>query len=177
MIGLAASLTLAGILLLSGGMSPGAIASGDIAALLSAVCYALWMVELGRHMHGHGGAVPTALAQFLGCAAIALPFGFGFGNLSMPGVQAAAPELAVLGVFSTAVAFGIQTIAQRFTPASHAAVMVSGESVFGATGAVLFLGETLSLIATLGGAMVLAAIIYLAIAGHARQAADPSPAG
>jgi len=175
-VAFAASLTLMGILLLSGGIS-GAVNSGDVAALLSAVCYALWMVELGRHMKDHGGAVPAAIAQFLLCAAIALPLGAIRGNLSLDGMWAAAPELAVLGIFSTAIAFSIQTVAQRFTPASHAAVMVSGESVFGATGAVLFLGETLTPTAVLGGAMVLAAIVYLAIAGQPREATGPAPAG
>jgi drug/metabolite transporter (DMT)-like permease len=175
-VAFAASLTLVGILLLSGGMT-GSINSGDIAALLSAVCYALWMVELGRHMQKHGGAVSAAVAQFLCAALIALPLGALYGNLSVPAVLAAGPELAILGVFSTAMAFGIQTIAQRFTPASHAAVIVSGESVFGATGAVLFLGETLGLVAALGGAMVLTAIVYLAIAGQPREAAGPAAAG
>ncbi|CAM5775310.1 hypothetical protein LMIY3S_04960 [Labrys miyagiensis] len=175
-VAFAASLTLMGILLLSGGIS-GAVNSGDVAALLSAVCYALWMVELGRHMKDHGGAVPAAIAQFLLCAAIALPLGAIRGNLSLDGMWAAAPELAVLGIFSTAIAFSIQTVAQRFTPASHAAVMVSGESVFGATGAVLFLGETLTPTAVLGGALVLAAIVYLAIAGQPREATGPAPAG
>jgi drug/metabolite transporter (DMT)-like permease len=55
-------------------------------------------------------------------------------------------------------------------------VIVSGESVFGATGAVLFLGESLSVVAALGGTMVLAAIVYLAIAGQSREAAGPAPA-
>ncbi len=174
-VAFAASLTLAGILLLSGGIS-GNINSGDIAALLSAACYALWMVELGRHMQSHGAAVATAISQFIGAALIALPLGALYGNLSAQAVWAAGPELAILGAFSTAAAFGIQTIAQRFTPASHAAVIVSGESVFGATGAVLFLGETLSFVATLGGAMVLAAIVYLAIAGQPREAVGPAPA-
>lgn len=175
-VAFAASVTLIGILLLSGGLS-GGINSGDVAALLSATCYALWMVELGRHMQSHGGAVIAAIAQFLCAAMIALPLGALYGNLSATAIVAAGPELVILGVFSTAVAFGIQTIAQRFTPASHAAVIVSGESVFGATGAVLFLGETLSLAGAVGGVMVLAAIIYLALAGQPREAIDPAPAG
>ncbi|WP_413990528.1 DMT family transporter [Labrys okinawensis] len=174
-VAFAASLTLIGILLLSGGLS-GTINSGDMAALLSAVCYALWMVELSRHMQNYGGAVSTAIAQFLSCAIVALPLGVLYGNFSLQSAWAAAPELAVLGIFSTAVAFGIQTIAQRFTPASHAAVIVSGESVFGATGAVLFLGESLSVVAALGGTMVLVAIVYLAIAGQPREAAGPAAA-
>jgi drug/metabolite transporter (DMT)-like permease len=169
-VAVTAGVTLAGIMLLSGGLH-GGLMTGDIAALLSALCYAWWMVELGRHMSRHGGAASTAIVQFLACALVMLPLGATSGNLSLHGLWAAAPELAMLGIFSTAVAFGIQTAAQRFTPASHAAVIVSGESVFGAAGGALFLGESLSPPAALGAALVLSAIVYLAVAGQPIQAA------
>ena len=127
-IALAAGATLLGVMLMSGGLSAG-LTQGDLAALVSAMCYALWMVELGRHMQTHGDAVAAATAQFLGAAAVALPLGLAYGHLSLTAAADAGPELLVLGVFSTAVAFGIQTISQRFTSASHAAVIVSAESV------------------------------------------------
>ena len=47
-IGLAAGMTLVGVLLLSGGLTA-TFSQGDLAAMLSAAFYALWMVELGRH--------------------------------------------------------------------------------------------------------------------------------
>ena len=91
----------------------------------------------------------------------------------MAAISDAAPELAVLGVFSTAAAFGIQTIAQRFTSASHAAVIVSAESVFGAIGAAMFLGERLSSVGALGAAIVLGAIILLSLSVHRPEIAKP----
>ena len=47
---------------------------------------------------------------------------------------AALPELLVLGVLSTGVAYALQAVAQQFTSASEAAVLTSAESVFGALG-------------------------------------------
>lgn len=138
-VAIAAGLTVIGALLLSGGIAN--LGSGDLTALLSAACYSLWMVELGRHMQAHARPFTAAAVQFLGTATFALPVGAMYGNLSLAAVSAAGPELAVLGVFSTAIAFGMQTAAQRFTSASHAAVIVSAESVFGALGAAIFLGE------------------------------------
>lgn len=135
-VAIAAGLTVIGALLLSGGIAN--LGSGDLTALLSAACYSLWMVELGRHMQAHARPFTAAAVQFLGTAAFALPVGAMYGNLSLAAVSAAGPELAVLGVFSTAIAFGMQTAAQRFTSASHAAVIVSAESVFGALGAAIF---------------------------------------
>ncbi len=155
----AAGATMVGALLLCGGLS--GVSRGDAIALLSAACYALWMVELGRHMQAHGRPFTAAAAQFLGAAILALPLGAAYGNLSPGSVAEAGRELIVLGVFSTALAFGFQTAAQRFTPASHAAVIVSAKGVFGGLGAALFLGERVSPIGALGAAIVLGAILFL----------------
>ena len=164
-IWLAAGATLIGALLMSGGLSA-SLGRGDLAALVSAACYALWMVELGRHMQVHGNPVTAAAAQFLGAAAMSLPLGFAFGHLSLAATIDAWPELVILGLFSTAVAFGIVTISQRFTSASHAAVIVSAESVFGAAGAAMYLGERLSTAGAVGAAIVLGAIVFLASFGQ-----------
>jgi drug/metabolite transporter (DMT)-like permease len=158
-VGLAAGLTMAGALLLTGGVAR--FSHGDMAVVLSAACYALWTVELGRHMQTHARPFTTIAAQFLGAAAVTLPFGLGFGSLSTASAFDAWPQLLALGLFSTAGPFGIQTIAQRFTPASHAAVIVSAESVFGALGAALFLDEQISSTGVLGATMMLGAILYL----------------
>ena len=170
-VGIAAIATLLGALLLSGGV--GGLSHGDVAAVLSAACYALWMVELGRHMQAYGQPITAAAAQFFGAAVLALPLGALHGKLSLAAAIDAGPELMVLGVFSTALAFGFQTIAQRYTAASHAAVIVSAESVFGALGGALFLGERLAPTGLLGAALVLGAIIYLATAASAKVQAAP----
>lgn len=83
----------------------------------------------------------------------------------------------MLGVGSTALAFGFQTIALRFTPASRAAVIVSAEGVFGAMAATLFLGERISFLALLGAALMLAAIVHLAFGNTSKEASARSAAG
>ncbi|MBZ9964471.1 DMT family transporter [Mesorhizobium sp. B292B1B] len=167
---IAAGLTLVGALLLSDGI--GGLSSGDLTAVLSAACYALWAVELGRHMQAHARPFTAAAAQFLGAAVFALPLGAMHGNLSLAAAFAAGPELAILGVFSTAIAFGIQTVALRFTPASHAAVIVSAESVFGALGAAIFLGERSSWPGALGAAIILGAILSVARSNRTPRARE-----
>ena len=73
--GVAAVLTLLGALLLSGGVV--GLGSGDVTAVLSAACYALWMVELGRHMQANARPFTCACVQFLAAAVLTLPFGPG----------------------------------------------------------------------------------------------------
>ncbi|MER9232220.1 DMT family transporter [Mesorhizobium sp. M0622] len=173
--GFAAAMTLGGVLLLSGGLAAG-FSRGDLAAIASAACYAFWMVELGRHVKTHGAPITMAAAQFLGAAMITLPLGAFQGNLSLAAVREAGPELAVLGIFSTGAAFGIQTFAQRFTSASHAAVIVSAESVFGAIGAAIFLGERLSPVGAVGAAAIFGAITLLSLSVDKSENRKPAVA-
>lgn len=161
----AAGSTVIGCLLLSGGVAD--LSGGDLTAFLSAGCYALWTVELGRHMQAHARPFTAAAAQFLAAAALALPLGAMQGNLSFAAASEAGPELVALGVFSTAIAFSIQIAAQRFTSASHAAVIVSAESVFGALGAAIFLGERSSPAGALGAAIILGSILSVAMSTRA----------
>lgn len=65
-----AGITMIGVFLLCGGMQ--AFGTGDIVALISALFYAAWMIELGRHMQTFGHPVRTASTQFLVTAVIAL---------------------------------------------------------------------------------------------------------
>ncbi|WP_246506215.1 DMT family transporter [Mesorhizobium silamurunense] len=124
-------------------------------------------------MQAHARPLTAAAAQFLGAAAFALPLGAVHGNLSFAAASEAAPELLVLGVFSTAVAFGVLIAALRFTSASHAAVIVSAESVFGAMGAAIFLGERSSAVGALGAAIILGSILSVAMSNRTPAARLP----
>jgi drug/metabolite transporter (DMT)-like permease len=165
----AAAATMVGIFMLCGGLR--GIGDGEIVALLSALLYAAWMVDLGRHMQRFGHPVRTACMQFLVTAAVALPIGGLAGSLSAGAAFAAGPELLLLGVGSTALAFGFQTIAQRYTPASHAAVIVSAKGVFGALAAACILGERLPITGVLGAMLMLAAILHIAFGRAAERQA------
>jgi drug/metabolite transporter (DMT)-like permease len=164
---LAVGLMISGLFLMSGGAQAGS--SGDLLALLSAVVYALWLVELERHMRLHGRPIATSAAQFLGTAVVALPLGAMGDTMTPQTLYDAAPELIVLGVFSTALAFSLMTAAQRFTTASHAAIIVGAECVFGALAAFLVLGERPSATALLGGLLISAAIIVVALGARGAE--------
>lgn len=161
---LAAAFTLAGSFLMSGGLS-GVIARADLLALLAAACFSVWTVELGRHLRLHGRPFTTAATQFLATGMIILPFSAAHGDLPLEGVIASWPELVVLGVFSTGVGFGIQTFAQCYTSASHAAIITSAEAVFAALAAGAWLGERLDVAGTWGACLIFAAVLVVATVG------------
>lgn len=160
----AAVMTLAGVFLMSNGAAGASgLNRGDAICLVSALFYAFWMVALGRHARQFGLPFATALWQFLFAAAMTLPPALMFESVSGQTITEAWPDLAILGLFPTAAAFGLQTVAQRYTSASKAAVLVSGESIFGAIGAYAVLGERPQAAALAGAALIFLAILMVAM--------------
>ena len=63
------------------------------------------------------------------------------------------------GILATALAFGIQTAAQRFTTATHTALIFAMEPVFAALSSYALIGERLGPPQLLGGALILAGML------------------
>ena len=159
----AAVITLAGAFLMTGGsFSVAQLNRGDVLCLLSAIFYAAWMVALGRHIMLYGRPFATSFVQFAISAAILLPLSATVEVQSLVRVTNAAPELLGLGLFSTGIAFVLQTRAQQAVSSSTAAIIVSAESLFGAAGAYLWLGEQTSTMGVCGAVLILSGIMIAA---------------
>jgi drug/metabolite transporter (DMT)-like permease len=156
----AAILTLTGAGLMSGGSIKG-FNIGDLFCLASAVCFSLWMVFLGEFVSKYGNALRLTLIQFFASGLICLGLGLIFETLDLRSLQAALPELLILGMLSTGAAYLLQSIAQKYTSASEAAVITSGEAFFGAMGAFLMLGETPSALGVIGAALICSGILIV----------------
>jgi drug/metabolite transporter (DMT)-like permease len=164
----AAAVTLIGAFLMTGGrFSVANLNQGDLLCLTSAFFYAAWMVALGRHIALYGLPFATSLVQFAMSAAILLPLSGMIETQSLVGLTAAAPQLLGLGLFSTGAAFVLQTWAQQTVSSSTAAIIVSAESLFGAIGAYLWLGEQTSPMGVGGAALILSGIMIAAIGARA----------
>lgn len=166
-IACAAPLTLLGAFLMAGaGSSIADYNSGDLLCIASAIAYAAWMLALGQHAVTHGRPLATTMIQFGFASVFMLPLGLWLSAPSADDLHAAFPELLMLGLVSTALAFGLVTWAQRYVAASTAAVLTSAESLFGALGGFLVLGERTSTSATLGAGLILGGILLVAVADH-----------
>lgn len=162
-LALATLLTAVGIFLMSGaGRSLAEMNVGDVACLVSALFYAGWMVALSRHATTHGRPVATTCLHCLLTVVSAAGVLF-FLVPSQPGSWGGAvPEVLYLGVFSTAAAFALTAAAQARVTASTAAVLVAAESLFGAIGAMLMLGERPGPQVAMGAGLILFAILIVA---------------
>jgi drug/metabolite transporter (DMT)-like permease len=159
----AAAMTLTGAVFMGGG-TLSSLSSGDFYCLMSAICYAMWMVFLGTFVKTYGRAAFITILQF-SCTAIICLFASSLSEVTtLSAVVAALPELIMLGMVSTGAAYLLQAVAQRFTSASEAAVIVSAEALFGAIAAYLVLGESLDATRGLGAVLVFAGIVAVAFA-------------
>lgn len=131
---------------------------GDLWILM---CAATW----GVHVQVVGWASkrtdPVALSvlQFLVGGALATLFALAFEEMSLDGIQAAAAPIVLSAVFAVAVAFTLQAIAQDVAKPTHAAILLSLESVFGALTGVFWLGERFDVRQAAGCALMLSAAL------------------
>ncbi len=154
---IASVLALAGVALLSLRGSQ-EIQIGDFITLGFSIAFSVEIVLIGKVSQDHE-IIPLTFYQVLGTAIFAgvavLFTGLPDGGVSMR----SALGMLYLGVLNTAVAFGLQNFAQRYTSESHAALLLSLESVFGLLFSVLFYHEIITVQMGLGCALIFASLL------------------
>ena len=159
--GVAVLLAVAGGFLLSTGgsfqMKP-----GDLLILIGSLFWALHVIIVGK-AQGKIEALPFAFGQFAVCAMLNLITGAFFEHPTRADMLAVLPAILYTGVFSIAVGFTLQVLAQKHTPTNDAALIMSLESVFAVAFGWLFLRETLIPIQILGCVLILAAVVLVQV--------------
>jgi drug/metabolite transporter (DMT)-like permease len=159
--GLAILLAVSGGFLLStgGGFQ---IRIGDLLILVSSFLWAGHVIVVGRGQ-GKIEALPFAMGQFLLCGVLNLVTGLFVEHPSLVDVRYVIPAILYTGVFSVAIGFTLQIIAQRNTSPSDTALILCLESVFAAFFGWLFLHEVMLPIQVIGCAMILAAVVFVQV--------------
>lgn len=156
-----AALSLAGTFLLSGGGDLGTLNWGDAIVVASALFWALQILlmgELSKHMDR---PITLAFAQYAIVAILGIAAGYALEVAAIPPLHLIAKELFFTGVVSGALCFTLQAIAQRHTPASDAAILMSSEALFAALGAALLLDERLGVAGWIGCGLILIAVLLV----------------
>lgn len=145
------------------------VARGDLLVLACAFSFALHIVGVSRFA---GDADPLALT-FVQTLVVALASGISGLVLGVEwprpsgNVWAAA---AFTGIIATALAFSIQMAMQRFTTATHTALIFSAEPVFAALFGVMLANDVLTAQHVVGGLLILAGTIVSEIRWSDRTA-------
>ncbi|WP_041796140.1 DMT family transporter [Pararhodospirillum photometricum] len=163
----------AGTWFLTGGLAGASLNTGDLWVMLSALFWAMHVMSVGILVVRSRRPVTLALVQFLACGVLSLIGAFLVETPSWPVIAGAWGEILYAGVLSVGVAYTLQVVAQRHTPAAAAALIMSTETVFAALSGAVVLGERLSMVQGVGAALILASILVveLGAALGARRAA------
>jgi drug/metabolite transporter (DMT)-like permease len=134
------------------------IAFGDLLELIGAFFWAGHVLILGW-LSPKTDALKLAALQFATCSVLSLGTAAFTETITADGIFQAAIPILYGGMFSVGVAYTLQVVAQKHAPPSHAAIILSMESVFAAIGGWIFLNETLSFRSLIGCMFMLAGML------------------
>ena len=131
---------------------------GDFLVFFSAICFAFHLIIIGRITHRFNTA-QLSLVQCMVCALLSLLVAAVFEVFILSDILKVTIPLFYGGVLSVGVAYSLQIYGQKNSPAPHAAIIFSLESVVAAIGGWVILNEILSGRAIFGCALMLAGIL------------------
>ena len=157
-----------GLWLLTGG-STGGWNAGDTRVFLCAVAYSAHIIVLGS-VGDRIDVLSFTLVQLLTTALVCGGVAAVREGLSVPDEGSVIVALLVTGILASAVAFAVQTYAQRYIPPARTALILISEPAFGGLFGWLA-GETLGVSGFAGAALILGGMVLSELAG-ARVAAE-----
>lgn len=150
-------LAAAGLYFLSvtGGFS---IAKGDVFEIIGAFFWAVHILLIDNFTRK---AEPLKLSfiQFVVCSVLSLAVAFMTENITVNGISEAAIPILYGGICSVGIAYTLQAVAQKYARPSHAAIILSMESVFASIGGLVILHENLGARGYSGCALMLAGVL------------------
>ena len=135
------------------------LVAGDLWVISSTLFWATHVMLVGILASRTRAPLVVAAVQFMVCGFIGFVLGFIVESPSLSQILGAAWGICYIGIFSVGMAFTLQVVGQRFTPAADAAIILSSETVFAALGGMIFLCDRLSLLQLSGGVLILASIL------------------
>jgi drug/metabolite transporter (DMT)-like permease len=151
---LAAGASALGLFLLSGANG---LNSGDLLALGCAFGFALHILATSRGARAHDAGA-LLVVQLGVCGIFCLAVGAVRGDLEAPPDASVWWALVITAVFASAVAYFVQTYAQRHAPPARTALILASEPAFAGLFGWLLAGDRLSAVSWLGAVLIMAAI-------------------
>lgn len=168
-----AGAALAGILLVGGGRLA-AIGIGDWLMIAAAAAFTGQILLVGVFSAASDRPLLLSCVQF---AAVAILAAIGMAAFEVPtlsGLGAAWPSVVYGGCISAGLAFTLQTVAQRHTSASQAAIFLSSEALFAALFGAVFLSERITPAGYVGCALIFAAMLAVELVPPPPRPARPA---
>ncbi len=134
------------------------ISNGDLLVLIGSVGWAVHILLIDNFTKKID-PLKLSSVQFATCSILSLVMAIIFEDINMVGISGAMVSILYGGLLSVGVAYTLQVVAQKNAKPSHAAILLSMESVFGALGGAMFLGERIGARGLVGCILIFIAII------------------
>jgi len=164
---LGAALSVFGLYLMSS-VGSFSLGLGEVLVLISSFCYAAQIMLVDHYVMKYDG-IALSCWQFAAAALFTLPVSLLFEHPVLSSVWEARWTLLYTGVMSSGVAFTLQILGQKRTPAALASLIMSLESVFSALAGALILGERLTGRELIGCALMFGAVLLLQLSSLRRD--------
>jgi drug/metabolite transporter (DMT)-like permease len=134
------------------------IGAGEVLLIISTLAWTGQILVID-HYGARLSALRFAVVQFLTCSVLSTPAAFVAEPAPFTGIDQAVVPILYGGLLSVGIAFTLQVVGQRDALATHASLIMAMESVFGALGGALILGESMGLRGYLGAALMVAGVV------------------
>jgi len=131
---------------------------GDGLVFIGAIFWAVHVLIIAEYAP-RTHVISLSAIQFGVCAILSMLTSFYYETISWEQIKDAAIPILYGGIASVGIAYTLQVVGQRYAPPTHAAIILSLESLFAAVGGWLILSETMTNRKILGAALMLAGVI------------------
>lgn len=144
------------------------VAKGDFFELAGAVFWATQILIVDKFVD-KVDSIQLSFVQFLVCAALCFAFAIGFENIDFADIGKAIIPILYGGIGSVGIAYTLQTVAQRDAIPSHAALILSSETLFGTLGGLMFFQENLGGRGYIGCGFIIIGVLISIISSNNKE--------
>ncbi len=145
--------------------------TGDMFVLAGALFWAVHIQLISKFMK-RSPAIQLAAVQFVICSVLSLLASLLLEPIYIDGIGKAVIPILYGGLISVGIAYTLQVVAQKKAPPSHAAIIMSLETVFAMIGGWMVLGERVSVRGAVGGLLMLTAMMLSAYGSYRSREAS-----
>ena len=135
------------------------IGIGDLLCIICSLLFAVHIIVTGIYTRD-ADSITLSVLQLGFAGLFSIVFSMFTETVKLPSTGISWFAVLALSILCTAVGYIVQTTAQQYTNASHTGLILSLEPVFSAIFAFAYLGEILSVKGYIGGAILLAGVLF-----------------
>ena len=140
------------------------ISYGDLLQLVGALFWSVHILLID-HFADRVDVLKLSFFQFVTCGILSLGTALWLETITLEGLGEALIPILYGGFCSVGIAYTLQVVGQKYSPPSHAAIILSMETVFATIGGFLLLDERLGFQELMGCALMLAGMLLTQLQG------------